>query len=106
MPGPDIRGEVVRRPGGTSPALDSYPGPRNSAGGAYTTVSGLKRFFHALAEGPLVSLQTFGEMIAAQVVAFAANGSRAEMEYGYGVGWAYSMAIDGSAMRAACPCQC
>lgn len=57
-----------------------------SAGGAFSTVTDLQRFFHALAEGRLVSRRAYAEMTAPHVVAIPATSSSAELDYGYGFG--------------------
>ncbi len=58
----------------------------SSAGGAFSTVGDMQRFFAALRDGKLVRPDTFRLMTSPQVVAAPAEGGKPEFDYGLGFG--------------------
>ncbi|HEX3729725.1 MAG TPA: serine hydrolase domain-containing protein [Opitutaceae bacterium] len=91
-------GGAPRRVLKAGPDLPSAPGPLhpsveaalrgNPAGGSYSTVEDMQRFFRALEAGRLVSLPTLQRLTSTQIVAAPAQGGRPELDYalGFGVG--------------------
>ena len=57
-----------------------------SAGGAYSTVGDLRRFFAALSTGRLLKPETARLLSTQQIVAAPARGDRPELGYGLGFG--------------------
>ncbi len=64
----------------------------NPAGGAFSTVLDLHRFFMALQAGKLVDRSMAQQLVKAHVVGFPAKGNLPELDYGFGFG---SGAYDG-----------
>jgi CubicO group peptidase (beta-lactamase class C family) len=89
-------GGAPRRIINSGPGLPPAPGPLhpsveaalrgNPAGGSYSTVEDMQRFFRALEAGRLVSLPTLQRLTSTQIVAMPAQGGRPELDYGLGFG--------------------